>query len=165
MSRARWLPWVLLAIVVIAMVVVLIVRSRPEHSAAARAERLERQLACPVCEGQSVADSNAFEARAIRDEIPSFIRAGRSDAQIRAYYVSHYGERILLTPANGGIGLVAWVIPAVALLIGIGGIMLALWRWSHSPRLTATDDDEDIVRRAREHEPDQPDEPDEGDEP
>jgi len=144
--------WAVLALVVAAAVVVLVVRSRPDNSATARTERLEHELACPVCEGQSVADSNAPESRAIRADIPQRINAGQSDEQIRAAYVALYGQRILLTPSNGGIGLVAWVVPAVAVLLGAFGIGIALRRWSRTPRLTATPQDEARVRDARERE-------------
>ncbi len=156
--------WGALALVVAAMIVVLVVRSRPDNSPVARAARLEHQLACPVCEGQSVADSNAFEAHAIRDEIPTFIRRGQSDAQIRAYYVSRYGDRILLSPANHGLALIAWGLPALAFVLGVGGITVALRRWSRTPRLTATAEDEDIVRDARGDDADK-DDGDEVDEP
>ena len=64
-------------------IVVLVVRSRPDDSPAARAARLEHQLACPVCEGQSVADSNAPESRQIRADIPARIR-GRPDPTPRS---------------------------------------------------------------------------------
>jgi cytochrome c-type biogenesis protein CcmH len=141
----------LLGAVVIACVGVLIVRSQPDNSPAARAARLEHQLACPVCEGQSVADSNAPESRQIRADIPARIRAGESDAQIRAAYVRAYGDRILLTPSGSGLGAVAWGLPALVIVAGAGGIVVALRRWARAPRLAVTADDEDVVRDAREH--------------
>jgi cytochrome c-type biogenesis protein CcmH len=154
MGSRRLLPWVALALVVVVGVVVLVVRSRPDNSPAARAARLERQLACPVCEGQSVADSNSPQSRAIRDNIPRQIAAGMSDAEIRAYYVSKYTEKVLETPSNSGLGIVAWGVPALAVILGGAGIAVAVRRWSHTPRLTATEEDEDIVRRARERDGD-----------
>ena len=99
---------------------------------------------------QSIADSNAPQSRAIRDDIPRRIAAGQSDAEIRAYYVSRYTERILETPSNSGLGIVAWGLPAVAIILGSASIVIAVRRWSRTPRLAATDADEDIVRRARE---------------
>lgn len=153
MSR-KWWPWIALIVLVVVAGIALVVRSQPDNSPAARASRLQHELACPVCEGQSVADSNAFEASAIRAEIPELISQGKTDAQIRAYYASRYGDRILLTPANGGIGLVAWLVPAIVLFGGLGVIVVALRRWSRTPRLTATADDEAIVAAAREDEHD-----------
>src|SRR4051812_40988133 len=149
MRSRKLLPWIALAIVVVVSAVVLIVRSQPDNSPAARAARLEKQLACPVCEGQSIADSNSPQSRAIREDIPRRIAAGQSDAEIRAFYVSRYTERILETPSNSGLGIVAWGLPALAVILGLASIAVAVRRWSHAPRLTATDEDEDIVRRAR----------------
>jgi cytochrome c-type biogenesis protein CcmH len=142
--------WVLLAIVVGVMVVVLVSRGGDGHpSPEARAQRLERELACPVCTGESVAESNVPESRAIKAEIRDDIRAGRSDRQIRDAYVATYGERILLTPDSGGLGVIAWGLPVLVLVAGLGGLTLALYRWSHLPRLQPTAEDERLVDAAR----------------
>jgi cytochrome c-type biogenesis protein CcmH len=148
----RWWPWLALGAVVIVALVVLVVQSQPNNSPAARADRLQHELACPECQGESVADSNAVSARAIRDDIPKRIAAGESDAQIRAAYVAKYDARILTTPSNSGINIFIWLIPILALLLGAVGLGVALWRWSHTPRLDATPEDEAIVSAARAHE-------------
>jgi cytochrome c-type biogenesis protein CcmH len=145
-------PWLALAAVVVIAGIVLAARSGPSHAPAARAARLDNELACPVCSGESVADSNAPESRAIRADIVKRIRAGQRDSEIRDAYVGIYGEHILLTPSNGGIGIVAWGIPIVALVLGGAGIVFAVRRWSTTPRLAATAEDEDVVEREREHE-------------
>jgi cytochrome c-type biogenesis protein CcmH len=163
MKRKSLLPWVALGLVVVVGIVVLVVRSRPDHSPTARAARLEHQLACPVCEGQSVADSNSPQSQAIRENIPRQIASGMSDAEIRSYYVARYTDKILETPSNSGLGIVAWGLPTVALILGATGIVFAVRRWTSTPRLAATDEDEEIVRRAREHDqPDETNEPDDG---
>jgi len=147
----KWLPWIALGAVVAVAIVVLVAQSRPSDSVRSRTERLEHQLACPECSGESVFDSNSVSASVIRDDIPRRIAAGQTDDQIRADYVARYGERILLTPANGGIGVLAWLIPTLALLLGVFGIAAALRRWSRTPRLPADAEDEAIVAAAREH--------------
>jgi cytochrome c-type biogenesis protein CcmH len=147
-------PWLALAAVVAIAGVVLAARSGPSNSPTARAARLYSELACPVCDGESVADSNAPESRAIRADIVTRIRAGQHDAEIRDAYIGIYGEHILLTPSNRGIGIVAWGVPIVALVLGGAGIVFAVRRWSTSPRLAATDADEDIVDRERHREDD-----------
>lgn len=154
--RQRWVAWVALAVIVVVAGVVLVARSRPSNSPAARAARLASELACPVCTGESVADSNASESRAMRLDIAARIRRGQNDAQIRAAYVAIYGEHVLLTPSNGGLGVIAWGLPVLALVLGAGGIALAIRRGSRTPRLAATADDVALVDREREH-------PDEGD--
>jgi len=150
-------PWVGLAAVVVIAVVVLVDRSGPSSAPAARAARLENELACPVCTGESVADSNAPESRAIRVDVAKRIRAGQGDAEIRDAYVAIYGEHVLLTPSNGGLGVIAWGVPVIALVIGGAGIVLAIRRWSRAPRLAATADDADVVDRER-HRPEFEDE-------
>jgi cytochrome c-type biogenesis protein CcmH len=151
MTRKSSLPWIALVLVFVVGIVVLVLRSRPDNSPEARAARLEHQLACPVCEGQSVADSNSPQSRAIRENIPRQIAAGMSDADIRSYYVARYTEKILETPSNSGLGVVAWGLPTVAVILGAVGVAVAVRRWSATPRLSATDEDEEIVRRARAH--------------
>jgi cytochrome c-type biogenesis protein CcmH len=145
----RALPWLALVAVVIAAVVVLAVRSEPSDAPDARARRLERRLACPVCEGESLADSNVPEARAMRADIRDRIAGGQSDGRILDTYADAYGEDILLDPDNDGIGLVVWVVPVVGVAAGAVAIGLALRRWSRQPRLAATADDEVLVARAR----------------
>jgi cytochrome c-type biogenesis protein CcmH len=142
-------PWLVLVAVVLVTVGVLVARSGTSNSPAARASRLDSQLACPVCVGESVAESNAPESRAIRADVVKRIRAGQPDQEIRDAYVAIYGEHILLTPANGGLGLIAWGVPVVALVAGAAGIFFALRRWSLTPRRAATADDEAVVGRER----------------
>jgi len=152
--RRSWVPWLALAALLAVAVVVLVVRSRPSASPTARAARLDSELACPVCTGESVAESNSVESRAIRTDVVKRIHEGQGDSEIRDAYVAEYGERILLTPSNGGIGVVAWGLPVVALVIGAAGVGFALRRWTVTPRLAATPDDVDVVERQRRDEPD-----------
>ena len=64
-----WVAWLALAAVVLIAIGVLVARSGPSDSPSARASRLAAELACPVCTGESVADSNAPESRAIKIDI------------------------------------------------------------------------------------------------
>ena len=65
-------------------------------------------------------------------------------------YVDRFGESILLKPSSDGIGVIVWALPVVVLVVGAGGLALALRRWQRQPRLVATDADEALVARARE---------------
>jgi cytochrome c-type biogenesis protein CcmH len=149
----RALPWMLLGVVVIG---VLVWAAWPSGGSATRAERaheLATELRCPVCEALSVADSPSSTARAIRADIRSRIASGETDAQIRQAYIDRYGESILLEPEGSGLGVLVWGLPVVAVVLGAGGLFLALRRWQRQPRLHATDTDEALVARARETEP------------
>lgn len=86
-----------------------------------RAEEIATGLRCPVCQNLSVADSPSRLAGEIRQQIREMLRAGRTSEQIRRHFVDAYGEWVLLTPPTGGIGVIARLGPAAAL---VGGAVL-----------------------------------------
>jgi cytochrome c-type biogenesis protein CcmH len=91
-----------------------------DPSAEARAADLMGQLRCIQCQGQSIHDSDAPIAAAMRHEVRSRVAAGQSDAQIRGWLAERYGEWIDFSPPSHGAGLVLWLLPL--LLVGF-----ALW--------------------------------------
>lgn len=145
----KWAPWLALVVLVAGAVVVLVARSQPSDSVEARAGRLERELACPVCTGESLAESNAPEARAMRDDMRERMAAGQSDGEIVSAYVRLYGERVKLKPDDGGVAVLAWGLPVVLFVVGGAALAAALVRWSRTPRLEADPEDERLVARAR----------------
>jgi cytochrome c-type biogenesis protein CcmH len=149
-ARSRtWVPWIVLGVLVVAVLGFVAVDSQPSRSPAARASRLAHELRCPTCESESVADSQSPASGAIRADIKRRIAAGESDGEIKAAYVEIYTQYVLLSPDSHGIGLLVWGLPVAVLILGGGGLALALRRWSRQPRLTATAADEAIVAKAR----------------
>ena len=149
-SRARtWAPWAVLGVVLVVVLAVVVLDSRPSRSPTARASRLAHELRCPTCESESVADSQSPASGAIRADIKRRIAAGETDGEIKAAYVEIYTQYILLSPDSHGIGLLVWGAPIAVLILGGGGLALALRRWSRQPRLTATAADEALVAKAR----------------
>ncbi len=90
------------------------------------------KLRCPVCRNQSVLESTATLARQMQSVIRERLAAGDSPEEIQAYFVDKYGEWILLRPEAEGIGLLVYVLPALALLAGGILVALALGRWSRA---------------------------------
>jgi cytochrome c-type biogenesis protein CcmH len=86
-----------------------------------QARQIAAELRCPDCQALSVAESDTAAAAAIRRQIVEQLAAGQSPAQVRAYFVARYGEWILLAPPSP----LAWWIPPVAVLLGIG--VFAWW--------------------------------------
>jgi cytochrome c-type biogenesis protein CcmH len=113
-----------------------------------RAHRIETGLRCPVCQGLSVADSHSSTSLAIADDVHRRVLAGQSDAQIRGYYVTRYGRWILLSP-GGGLGLVAWGLPIVALAAAVLAVALTLRRWSRRPSTLPSEADRLLVQQRR----------------
>lgn len=89
---------------------------------------LAAELRCPVCQNLSVADSPSEMATQMRELIHEKMKKGESPEQIRSYFVSRYGEWILLAPTRQGFNWLAWLLPFVAILGGFGIIVLTIRR-------------------------------------
>jgi len=89
----------------------------------ARVQALGKQLRCPMCQGLSIADSGSSAARAQMDKVRELVAAGKTDQEIRDFFISRYGEWALLDPPASGMNLLVWVLP-LALLVG-GGFAIA----------------------------------------
>ena len=83
-------------------------------------------LMCPVCQGQTVAESNSELATQMRAIIKQKLEKGESKQEIIAYFVNRYGETILGAPPPKGANWLIWVLPALALLFGGAGIAIFL---------------------------------------
>jgi cytochrome c-type biogenesis protein CcmH len=145
----RWLPWIVLGVLVAGALAYAVWPRSSDESVAAHTRRLASELRCVDCQGLSVADSATSTARATRADIAARIRRGESDADIRQVYVDRYGESVLLKPASQGLGAVVWALPVAAIVLAAGGLVLALRRWQREPRLEASPEDEELVRRER----------------
>lgn len=99
----------------------------------ARTVRVAASLRCPVCQGLSIEDSPSPLAIQMKDLIRSQLAAGRSEEEVRAYFVSKYGEWVLLEPPAVGFNLVVYLLPLVALVAGAAVIALAVRRWTAAP--------------------------------
>lgn len=82
-----------------------------------RVQSISAGLRCPVCQNLSVADSPSRLAREMRAEIESQLRAGRTDDEVRGFFVDRYGEWVLLEPRS----LLPFLVPVAAVALGIGG--------------------------------------------
>lgn len=87
------------------------------------------QLRCPVCQGESIQESPAELAKQMRQVVREQLAAGRSGEEVKAYFVSKYGEWILLEPKPHGANLLVYVLPFVLLLGGAGVIVFAVRSW------------------------------------
>lgn len=81
------------------------------------------ELMCPVCEGQSVAESNAQLARDMRAIIKTKLLEGNTKEEIIDYFISSYGETILASPPPRGFSVILWLLPVLSVLIGAAIIL------------------------------------------
>jgi cytochrome c-type biogenesis protein CcmH len=93
-----------------------------------RAQALEREIRCVVCENEPISQSTADIAEDMRRLVRERIAAGDSDAQIRAFFADRHGEFVLLRPRMSAATWALWAAPAALALLG--GMMLLLRRRS-----------------------------------
>jgi len=86
---------------------------------------IAQNLRCPVCQGQSVYDSNADLAQQMKQTIREKLNAGETPSQIVAFFKARYGNYVLMAPPRGGLHWGIWLGPFVLVLIGGG---LVVWR-------------------------------------
>jgi cytochrome c-type biogenesis protein CcmH len=145
----RTLGWPLLAMVLGVALLIGVTGTRPPRTAEDRARALAESVACPVCDGQSVAESDSEAAKGIRNRITTRISEGETDAQIRDDLAAAYGEHILLTPGRTGVESLVWTLPVVALIAALAGLVLTFRRWRRAGGARATDADRELVAAAR----------------
>lgn len=148
-SRGRLAGWVVLAAVLLGALVFGMVDDTGPRTPDERARNLAESIACPQCDGQSVADSDAEAARGIRTVIERRIDEGLSDAEIRDEIAASYTERVLLTPGRSGVSSLVWTLPVVVVVVAFAGLALAFRRWRGGGADRASDADRALVARAR----------------
>ena len=102
---------------------------------------IAEDLDCPVCEGQSVRESNAALAVQMRNTIVAKIKAGHSKDQIMQFFADRYGPGVLRNPPREGLALAVWIGP----LIAIGcGVVLLLGVFARSKQAVQAQNDADL---------------------
>lgn len=114
MRLARWIsPYLLLVLC-----------SDPLFAAAAlelenQTREIATELRCVVCQNLSVADSPSEMAQQMRAIVREQLEAGKTPEQIKEFFVSKYGEWVLLKPKTTGFSALLWILPYAALVVGV----------------------------------------------
>ena len=90
----------------------------------ARYRALTREIRCPKCLNESIAESNAPVAADLRREVRRLIAEGASDDEVKTFLSSRYGEFVLYRPPLTPTTFAVWAAPLV--LLALGG--LVFWR-------------------------------------
>lgn len=99
--------------------------------------RIAKQLYCPVCESTPLDVCPTEACRQWRDLIRTMLAEGKSEDEIKQYFVTQYGARVLAEPPNR---LVTYLVPAVAILIGAFLLFRGFQMWM-KPSITEADVD------------------------
>jgi cytochrome c-type biogenesis protein CcmH len=90
-----------------------------------RVFEIGRQLRCPTCIAETVADSAEGISGEMRLIIQEQLIAGKSEGEILAFFQERYGDWVLLDPPRRGIYLLVWASPVIAGLVA--GVLLLIY--------------------------------------
>ena len=112
---------------------------------------LEAEIVCPVCQA-TLDQSNAPVARRMKLFIRERIAAGGTEKEIKDSLVAEFGPGVLATPPKSGFGLLAWLLPLVALVAGLitVGLLVRAWSRTRAPPDPGTPLDPELERRVDE---------------
>ena len=114
-----------------------------------RVRDVASELRCVVCQNLSVADSPSDLAKEMRNLVRELLQQGKTREEIKAYFVSRYGEFVLLEPPKRGFNLLVWGLPFAALLVGACGVYLVAKRWTRRGHQAAPPLDPAYAERVR----------------
>ncbi len=116
---------------------VLLFRAAQPPTLDERVHDVASQIQCPVCNGESVADSPSGLASEMRGVIRQKLAQGESEQQVIQYFEARYGDTILEAPPKSGFTTLIWLPPLLMLLVG-GYLVLVVGReWSAAGVLSA----------------------------
>ena len=101
----------------------------PQPSLDQRVHDVASQLRCPVCQGESVADSPSQLSQQMRGVIRQQLQSGKSEQEVIQYFRTSYGDQIVWSPPWQGFTLLAWLVPIGLLLAGIILLSFVLRDW------------------------------------
>lgn len=142
-SRSFLVSAVVLVVVAAVWTATLVAQAQPE-TLDQRVYNVASQLQCPICQGESAADSPSTLAQQMRAVIRERLQQGQSEQQVIQYFVSTYGDGIRESPPMSGFTLIMWLGPLVMLLVGIWLVTTIARQWRAAPALAAAGDDADL---------------------
>lgn len=95
---------------------------------------LTSEIRCLVCQNETIADSTALLANDLRREVRRMVEEGMTDAEIKDFLVSRYGDFVLYRPQFKSTTALLWLAPLLLLLIGGSTFAVVLSRRSRLPK-------------------------------
>ena len=122
--RALLVAWLMVAGVVYAQAI----EPMPfaNHAQELRFQQLTQQLRCPMCQNETLADSNAPIARDLRNQIFQLMQQGKSDDEIKQYLVARYSDFVLYDPPLKPGTWLLWFGPLLILCAGAGAVLVVI---------------------------------------
>lgn len=99
---------------------------------------VEDEVMCPVCGTPLALATEAPQAQEQREFIIERVEGCQSKEEIKDALVAQFGESVLASPGGDGLDLLGYLLPAVAILAGAGGVTIVALTWRRR-RLAAAD--------------------------
>jgi cytochrome c-type biogenesis protein CcmH len=101
-----------------------------EEALQRKASEINNLIMCPLCAGQTIAQSSNETSAQMRNLVLKMLRRGESKEKILQYFESRYGERILAKPNKKGLNLMLWFLPFVLVALAAIVIYFLIHRWT-----------------------------------
>ena len=101
-----------------------------EEALQQQAREIYDLIMCPLCAGQTIAQSSNETSSQMRELVLKKLRQGESKEEILQYFESRYGERILAMPNKKGFNLILWILPFILVALAAIVIYFLIRRWS-----------------------------------
>ncbi|MBG9989561.1 MULTISPECIES: cytochrome c-type biogenesis protein [unclassified Pseudoalteromonas] len=108
-------------------------------------EELTKELRCPKCQNQNIADSDAVVAKDLRDKVLVLVKEGKSKDEVIDYMIDRFGYFVHYDPPVTPATLVLWVLPVLIVIVGFGFIVIR--QRKASVKQTWSSDDEMLLTK------------------
>ncbi|WP_462157695.1 cytochrome c-type biogenesis protein [Pseudoalteromonas sp. GB56] len=85
---------------------------------------LTKELRCPKCQNQNIADSDAVVAKDLRDKVEDLVKAGQSKDEVIDYMIDRYGYFVHYQPPVTPATIFLWILPGFIVVAGFAFIIL-----------------------------------------
>lgn len=109
------------------------------------ANDISNKVMSPYCPGVTLHDCPSQKALDLRDDIEGYARDGMTEGEIMNRLEADFGPAIRAEPSSDGAGILAWILPSIALLIGGGLAWTLVRRWLERTRRTEAAESQPIV--------------------
>ena len=146
--------WIFLVMAVLALAWVGRVSAQTPMPSDDEVNAIAKQLFCPVCENTPLDVCSTQACAQWRELIRKQLSEGWTAEQIKEYFATQYGVRVLAEPPRQGLNWLVYIIPPVMMLIGVYILFRAL-KSMRKPALAGVDEEEvpaqdDYLRRVEE---------------
>ncbi|MCG7571013.1 cytochrome c-type biogenesis protein CcmH [Pseudoalteromonas sp. CNC9-20] len=135
--------YLLLAIVLMLALPALAVEEKYDFASDDQAQlfsELTKELRCPKCQNQNIADSDAVVAKDLRDKVEELVKEGQNKDQVIDYMIDRYGYFVHYQPPVTPATILLWILPGLIVIAGLAFIVLRQKKAAQKASWSAADE-------------------------